>query len=160
MTRIVTSIVALTLVLSAVPAAADTHRHQDAAVSFDLPEGWTIETDEDDDFEVGPADESVEVYIFTVDENELEAAIAELKRNIAEEATSTAFGEPAPLEINGLDTRFLEGKATIDGEESEIAAAFYRSPAGKVLVVLAYADAEKMESHREAIGLIVQSVRP
>lgn len=160
MTRFLTMFAVVALVLSLTPAAAETYRHESAGIQFELPEGWSIEKDEDGDYQIHSPDQLVYVNVYHSRKDEFAAAITHLKELVAEDATDASYGEVESLQSNGLEVRFLEGEASFDGVKKEIAAALYWAGGGRVLIVAAIGAPDDMERHREALGELVQSIKP
>lgn len=152
------------LIASAVFAStisAETYPHEEAGVSVEVPDAWDVDGD-DTALEATSPDELTFLYFEVIDAKSLKDAVKEVKQSITEEVDNyKPNGKFYKEKINGLNALVLDS-ATGEIEELpvEIGIMLVQSPTGKIVFVLGISAAKDDNKHKEAVPVIVNSIKP
>jgi predicted Zn-dependent protease len=156
---------ALVLALLAVtaPASAETRALAGARVELAVPDGWSVEETSSQLTMTGPNREvSFVVQVLEASgADALEKALRTGDAFVGTIATDVKWaGKPQQRTINGL--RALSNKATakIAGKGAHVALFVIRTPADKLLLVVAAVDSAHEKRHSPSLVRLIDSIRP
>lgn len=134
----------------------ETLTHADAGVSITLPAGWYYET-EGDDMTAYSEDGAVAMSFSVLNASDIDAALEEVDKMIASQFENVSLGDAENIDLNGMNTILLEGKA--DG--LEIAFEIIDTPiSGVSLFLSAWGVPDAVEKYSSDIELIFGSISP
>ncbi len=136
--------------------AQESFVHSESGVSVTLPAGWFYESEENNMLAY-TEDKSVAISFTILNSKNLNEALDEVDKMLEKEYASIELGEAEELEINGLSTIWLDGKA----DDLEMAYLIVDSPYENIIMfVSAWGTVESVEKYKNDINLIFENIGP
>lgn len=154
--------VALTGLVAALPALAETRVHEGAQVEVWIPEGWDAEFEGDTMTISDDAEDTSIAVVFTILKcSELGEALELLEKEVEENVSKLKVDEePEEMNINGMDALSVDAKGEIEGEAVELGFVILNTPNDKILMIVGIGTAESIEANQEKLEKILTSIAP
>jgi hypothetical protein len=109
----------LAVVLSAIPARANTFKFEDAKLELEEPDGWKAEVDQEHHIlHMTQPDQHVTIAAFSVDAADLDTALHDLGKELDRVMQDAAVvGEPTHTDIHDLHCAEVGGTGKVDDKE-------------------------------------------
>ena len=155
-------LLALALVAATLsPAAAEIKKHPTAKVEIDVPTGWKMGGKGDVMTLTDPTSD-VGIILLVSDAKDLQKVVAELDKQLAKVATDIKWelAKPEAVKLNGMEALHNKGTGKVNGKSADLGLILVRTPADKVLLVVAACDSTKHAQHKDEISKLVASIKP
>jgi predicted Zn-dependent protease len=156
-------IVVQTLVLAGFSsiAYADVKPHKVAQISVDIPTGWRTQAPDENTMVVVDPKEEVAFRMMILEEGDVQASLKKANEKI--QKTFQDVKCPAdlkPTKLNGMDAATQDCTASLGGKPVDLGLLLVRTPAKKILMVLAIIDHSKLEARKAEATAFLLSVKP
>lgn len=142
------------------PAAAETHEIAEAKVTATLPEGFTVEKDENVVIALDAAKE-LTVMFWLGRVRQLDTAREMLEPELARIVQKAEpDGRPSRGPIGEMDSFQLAGAGEVEGSRVRWSLAAIATPAKKVLFVLGVVEERKRAAQEPVLRKILEGIRP
>jgi hypothetical protein len=129
-----------------------------AGIKIMFPDNWKVSQTDGTVAAISP-DAEVEVYAFTVEHENLEAALAELGKEIEKYATDVQVkGEPKLIKVNGFDAVDVDAKGKVDGKDYDLGLLLLLTPTGKVMILFGEGAPASLKKYEADLGKIITSI--
>lgn len=145
-----------TIIISQSLIAQETFTHPEANVSVTLPAGWLYEID-GPDMIVSTEDETLILTFSIVDSDDIEIALEEIDKMLAETFEEVTINDPEELNFNGLTGIWIDGTA----DELECVFIIIETPAvSNNLLISGWASPDVIESYINDLEMMIASISP
>ena len=144
---------------AASPAAprAETYKHAEGGVQFELPDGWKAEA-EGEQLTVGPEDDTISMVFWVPEGDTFEAAVDALDEELAKTVKDMKLnGEPKADTHNGMQHVSVSGSGKVEGVQVLFSVDVLM--AKKPVIVLSFAAPGMFEKHATAMQSLIKSIK-
>ena len=142
-------------------AYADVKPHKVAQISVDVPTGWKTQAPDENTMVIIDSKEELKFRMMILDEGDVQASLKK-----ANEKIQKAFQDvkcPAdlkPIKLNGMDAATQDCTASLGGTTVDLGLLLVRTPAKKILMVLAVGEHARVEARKAEITAFLLSIKP
>jgi predicted Zn-dependent protease len=153
----------LILVLAGISslAYAEVKPHKAAQISVDVPTGWKTQAPDENTMVVVDPKEELAFRMMILDEGELPASLKKANDKIQKQFPDVkCAADMKPTKLNGMDAATQDCTASLGGKPVDLGVLLVRTPAKKILMVVAIADHSKIDARRGDINAFLLSIKP
>jgi predicted Zn-dependent protease len=142
-------------------AYADVKPHKVAQISVDVPTGWRTQAPDENTMVVVDPKEELAFRMMILDEGNLEASLKKANEKIQKTFQDVKCpADMKPTKLNGMDAATQECTASLGGKPVDLGVLLVRTPAKKILMVVAIADHSKIDARQAEITAFLRSIKP
>lgn len=143
------------------PALAEVKTHPTAKVAIDVPTGWKLNGN-GDVMTIADPTEEVGFILVVTDASDVDKVVANLDQRLAKVATDIKWASPKPEKstLNGMPALTNRGEGKVNGKNANLGLILVRTPADKVLLVVAAVESSKYAGHKADVQKLIASIKP
>lgn len=154
-----TALTGVALILLALPAFAGWYPNEYAGVSVYFPDHWLVSVS---DYEIAAAtqDDNVHLRIGILESADVEAAVANLEREVMASVTDFQTDGYYETTLNGMPALVGEATGFINGYPAEVALMIIQTPTQKALMIFGAGYQQSVAQYQGDIDQILANISP
>jgi len=156
-----TFIVALVFAGFSSIAYADVKPHKAAQISVDVPSGWKVQAPDENTMVVTEPKNELAFRMMVLEEGDVQAALKKANEKIQKSFQDIKCpAELKPNKLNGMEAATQDCTASLNGTPVDIGLLLVRTPAKKILMVVAMCEKAKTDARRGEMNAFLLSIKP